>query len=274
MSYVEPVPEETLPADNHVHSEWSWDTRKGDMEATCRRAVELGLPSVAFTEHVDHTARSKPFDAEGYLASVARCRDLFPGLRILTGVEIGEAHWDPEDTGALLAGGRFERVLASLHSIPDVPGHPDMALRYETEPRARVLRDYLAELEKLIAGFDDFQVLAHIDYPARRWPVAPTPSPEGGWDSSAFDPREFEEEYRHVLRLLAGTGRVLEFNTRVPLHPQILDWWRDVGGEAVSFASDAHRPEVLAHGFREAVAVASAAGFGPGRDPLDFWRRI
>ena len=25
------------------------------MEATCARAVELGLPAVAFTEHVDHT---------------------------------------------------------------------------------------------------------------------------------------------------------------------------------------------------------------------------
>ncbi|MEX0426077.1 PHP domain-containing protein [Nocardioides sp. DS6] len=267
------MPEESLPADNHVHSEWSWDTRKGDMEATCARAVALGLPSIAFTEHVDHTARSGPFDAEGYLAAVDRCRDLFPSLRILTGVEIGEAHWDPADTEALLAGGRFERVLASLHSVPELPGHPDMAVLYDTQPRAQVLRDYLAEIEKLITAFDGFQVLAHIDYPARRWPLTPTPSSGGRSDKALFDPRECEEEYRHVLRTLAGTGRVLEFNTRVPLHPLVLDWWREVGGDAVSFASDAHRPEALAHGFREAVAVASAAGFRPGRDPLDFWRR-
>ena len=52
-----------LPADGHVHSEWSWDADLGSMEATtCARAVELGLPAVAFTEHVDCT----PFRA-GFL---------------------------------------------------------------------------------------------------------------------------------------------------------------------------------------------------------------
>ena len=38
-----------LPSDNHVHTRWSWDTAgTSTMEATCRRAVELGLPAVAF----------------------------------------------------------------------------------------------------------------------------------------------------------------------------------------------------------------------------------
>ncbi|MFM2353577.1 MAG: hypothetical protein RLZZ608_983 [Actinomycetota bacterium] len=40
-----------LPADSHVHSEWSWDTggphspAAGRMIATCERAVEIGLQS-------------------------------------------------------------------------------------------------------------------------------------------------------------------------------------------------------------------------------------
>jgi histidinol-phosphatase (PHP family) len=230
------------------------------MEATCARAVEIGLPSVAFTEHVDHTARSGPFDAEGYLAAVERCRDRFPGLRILTGVELGEPHWDAADTQALLAGGRFERILASLHSAPELDGHPDMAVLYESRAPEAVVRDYLAEIEKLIAGFDGFQVLAHVDYPFRRFP-------------GTADPSAFEEEYRHVLRLLADSGRVLEFNTRIPMPPVLLRWWHEEGGDAVSFASDAHRPHLIAHGFTDAVGVAEAAGFRPGRDPLGFWRR-
>src|SRR4051812_7223770 len=44
-----------LPPDNHNHSEWSWDAFAGSMEGSCARAVELGLPSIAFTEHVDLT---------------------------------------------------------------------------------------------------------------------------------------------------------------------------------------------------------------------------
>ena len=51
-----------LPADGHVHTEFSWDADRGDMNATCARAVALGLPVVAFTEHVDFT----PFRA-GFL---------------------------------------------------------------------------------------------------------------------------------------------------------------------------------------------------------------
>ena len=39
----------TFPPDDHTHTEWSWDARSGSMEGSCARAVELGLPSIAFT---------------------------------------------------------------------------------------------------------------------------------------------------------------------------------------------------------------------------------
>src|ERR1700754_3429949 len=42
-----------LPPDSHVHSQWSWDALAGSMHDTCLRAVEIGLPAVAFTEHAD-----------------------------------------------------------------------------------------------------------------------------------------------------------------------------------------------------------------------------
>jgi histidinol-phosphatase (PHP family) len=105
-----------LPADSHVHTEWSWDARDGSMQRTWARAVELGLPAVAFTEHVDHTpwavgpgdigrdefllslmvdGRLTPpaFDAAGYLTAIEECRQRFPTLRIHSGMEIGEPHW-------------------------------------------------------------------------------------------------------------------------------------------------------------------------------------
>lgn len=45
-----------LPADNHVHSQFSWDTGvDASMEEACRQAVQIGLPAIAFTEHVDFT---------------------------------------------------------------------------------------------------------------------------------------------------------------------------------------------------------------------------
>ena len=53
----------------------------------------------------------------------------------------------------------------------------------------------------------------------------------------AHEDTDFEEEYRAVFRTLPPSGRALEINTLSPM------------------------------------AVAEAAGFGPGCDRFDFWRR-
>jgi histidinol-phosphatase (PHP family) len=135
---------------------------------------------------------------------------------------------------------------------------------YGTIPGPDVIRRYLTELLRLVKGSDAFEVLAHADFPRRYWPAA-----EG-----RFDEAMYEDEYRAVFRELAASGRVLEMNTRSPLWSvELLSWWRDEGGRAVSFGSDAHLPWRVGALFDEAVAIVAAAGFRPGRDRYDFWRR-
>ena len=55
--------------------------------------------------------------------------------------------------------------------------------------------------------------------------------------------------------------------------PVVLGWWREEGGRAVSFGSDAHSPDKLATGFEMARDVVAAAGFKPQDDPNGFWLR-
>jgi histidinol-phosphatase (PHP family) len=278
----------TLPPDSHVHSEWSWDAPMGSMEGSCARAVDLGLPAIAFTEHVDHTVWTvalrgvhaddhlaslttpdglltpPEFDASGYLAAIERCRERFPGLRILSGVEVGEPHWHAAAAAKVLGTGRFDRVLGSLHCLPEGDGFAEPPGLYAHRPAAEVVRQYLAEVARLVTESDLFSVLAHIDYPVRSWPARVGP----------FDPNAFEDELRHVLGVLAASGRALEVNTRVPLHPEVVRWWRDEGGSAITIGSDAHHPTALAHGFAEAAAMVEAHGFRPGRHLHDFWTRV
>ena len=46
-----------LPADNHVHTEWSYDTTdQASMARSCEQAVAIGLPAVSFTEHLEFTS--------------------------------------------------------------------------------------------------------------------------------------------------------------------------------------------------------------------------
>ena len=276
-----------LPPDGHVHTEWSWDAAAGSMERSCARAVELGLPTIAFTEHDDFTswvigpevstaARPQkmaqigpgdrfcppPLDAAGYLASVQRCRDLFPGLRILSGTELGEPHWHEDQVKAVLGAGTFDRVLGSVHSLELAGTRLVDYLFARAEPRD-LIRAYLGEVLRLVESPAPFAVLAHIDYPLRHWPEQAGP----------FDAAGFEDEYRTVLAALAGSGRALEVNAVVPLPPVIARWWHQAGGEALVFGSDAHEPSSVARRFAELAATAEAAGFHPGRYPHDFWRR-
>ena len=74
------------------------------------------------------------------------------------------------------------------------------------------------------------------------------------------------------MRALADSGRVLEMNTR-RLWPWIPQWWREEGGRAVSFGSDAHGADDLAADFPEATAMLEWFGFRAGSRPEDFWTR-
>ncbi len=76
------------------------------------------------------------------------------------------------------------------------------------------------------------------------WPVfnvlAHCDYPRRYWPTDrvgAYEDTDFEEEYRAVFGMLPPSGRALEINTRSPM------------------------------------AVTEAAGFRPGRDRFDFWRR-
>ena len=276
-----------LPPDGHVHTEWSWDATAGSMERSCARAVALGLPSIAFTEHADFTAwvvdpevrarmqretaawllpdgrfRPPPLDAAAYLACVQRCRELFPGLRILSGTELGEPHWHEERVLALLGTGTFDRVLGSVHTL-ELAGNRLVDFLFKRANPADLVTAYLAEVMRMVRSAAPFAVLAHIDYPLRHWPK----------EAGPFDPDLFEDDYRAVLAALAGSGRALEANATVPLPPVIMRWWYESGGEALVFGSDAHDPPAVARRFAGLAAAAEAAGFHPGRHPHDFWRR-
>lgn len=261
----------------------------GSMERSCTQAVDLGLPAIAFTEHLDHTvwtvaldaidendhlaALATPdglltppeFDPSGYLEAIEGCRERFPSLRILSGLEMGEPHWHAAATAKVLGAGRFDRVLGSLHCLPDGDGFSEPPGLYRHRAAAEVIRQYLAEVARLVTESDVFSVMAHIDYPIRCWPEQ---------EAGAFDPSAFEAEFRHALRATAQSGRALEINTAIPLHSTILRWWHEEGGEAVTFGSDAHEPSAVARGFREAADMAEAHGFRPGQDPYDFWARV
>jgi len=241
---------------------------------------------VTFTEHADWTSSlvrdelldeypdhrqyvadgslmPPPLDLSGYLECLERCRELYPGLRILSGVELGEPHLRRREVELLLHEGRFERVLGSLHCLAVGDGLAEPPYLYGEWPAEQVMRDYLAEIPRLLDDAPPFEVLAHVDYAARTWPESAGP----------FEIRAFADEFHDALMAVARSGRALEINTGRRVDPELVQWWYDVGGDAVSFGSDAHEPLDVARDLADAAALAEACGFRPGRHLHDLWGR-
>lgn len=276
-----------LPIDGHSHTEFSWDTTDAaSMRGSCARAVELGLPALAFTDHLDFThwrpadveignhshlrdyldedglLVPPPFPLEEYLASVERCRAEFPRLRIVTGVEFGQPHLQADAAAELLDTGAFERILGSLHVLEvDGVGYEPPGL-FDLLPAERVMREYLLEVSRMVATDAPFHVLTHITYAVRHWPSA---------DAGEFRLADFEPEFRAALADLAASGRALEINTRDALSPELLRWFVEEGGTSVTFGSDAHEPHLVGRRLEEAAALAGSLGFQPGPQPTDPW---
>lgn len=246
------------------------------MLATCERALRLGLPALAFTEHCDFVAvheGQKPLDVTGYLESIERCRARFPDLRIISGAELGEPHLFPRETAAVLASGKLERLLGSVHCVTFLGRLIDMSQMRSLPPAdlRRLLTVHLEETLALVESDAEFASLAHLDYPKRYWPAQGEPYPE----------QEHEEMTRAILRALSRRGSALEVNTTRGVDPDrglcpgptVLRWWREEGGRAVSFGSDTHEPSKLAAGFQFAAEIVAAAGFRASPDPTAFWLR-
>ena len=98
-------------------------------------------------------------------------------------------------------------------------------------------------------------MLGHYDFAAKSAPYTPRPL------CYADAPEQFDA----ILRYLAENGKGLEINTAVWRNApgwgqDVLTRFAQLGGEFVTFGSDGHIPAKVGYRFREAYALAQAAG--------------
>lgn len=248
--------------DTHTHTDFSYDCNV-PMQRQCEAAIAAGVREIAFTEHEENNPNEDApgsFRHAAYFRELERCRRLFDGrLTIRAGIEISEPHRYAAQAERVLAAYPWDFVLGSLHWVDEQTNvlRPDFFTRYGGWREA--FRVYFRELLALSqrGGFD---VLAHLDYPARY--VRPA-------RGEVYDIREFEADVRPALQALIDRGKGIEINTaslrRGLPHPCppacVLDWFREMGGAIVTLGSDAHRAVDVGAHIPDAMAMAGAAGF-------------
>lgn len=256
--------------DNHTHSYFSEDSRM-NIDDAVKVAYERGLRGICLTDHLDFDAppgvteftfevpaQQEAIDSEAEYLGLNGRGGRYGDFQLLKGVEIGLQEISMPKIRKVLEDNRFDCVIASLHLID---GHdPYFGEYYIPYDYRQAYGHYLEEFARLIRVMPDFDILGHYDYIAR-YP---------DYRETTIYYREFRDALDQILTFLAQNGKTMEINTktyklfrgrRPELDIEVLRRFRELGGEALSFGSDAHEITRLGDRFDWCRDMALAAGF-------------
>jgi histidinol-phosphatase (PHP family) len=241
----------SIKSDMHVHTRFSCDSQ-ATMESYCERAVESGVGTVCFTEHVDFNPNDCGYgfyDAEAFFEEFYRARDTYAGrVRLLCGVEFSEPHEYPAEFEKFRKM-PFDFIIGSVHywyggMFPSemVKAGVPIETCYET---------YWDEVLKAVSrgGFD---CLGHMDFPKRYY------------GKLVYDAALVKE----ICETMVRRGICPEVNTsslrkglaETMPGAELLNVYREAGGRFATIGSDAHRPEELAAGHDQAKRLIEEIG--------------
>jgi histidinol-phosphatase (PHP family) len=254
-----------LPFDAHVHTDLSPDSDVA-IDVYARQAVELGIPEIAITDHVDFDPRGPAYAYSTFEERRRVVRDAAHrweplGLQIRFGVELTyERAWE-DAVRHHIAQHTYDFTIGSVHVGADSPylaGRVEAWIAGKSLPE--IVAPYYQEVEAA-ARSGLFDAIGHIDFVKRY--LAP--------HVTAADLAAAPELLEPVLRALVDSGTALEINTSGlrqgagETYPSAaaVARFHELGGERVTVGSDAHVATHFAWGLSDGYAAAEAAGLRP-----------
>ncbi|MBR6407694.1 MAG: histidinol-phosphatase HisJ family protein [Clostridia bacterium] len=246
--------------DLHIHSDNSPDGNNS-VSHICETAVAKGMEVIAITDHCetdlyyqdnyDQSVTQSFFETRKAIAVFSSY------MKVLCGIELGQAVHDLKTADMLLAKRPFDFVIASTHNVK---GKRDFYyLDYSHEDIPNLLDRYFDELLET-ARWNGFDILGHITYPLR-YIVG-----DHGID---VDMSPFREKIDEIFRVTIANGKGIEVNTsglrqkigRTLPDAEYVKRFRELGGEIITVGSDAHYAKDVGADVRKGLEIIYEAGF-------------
>ena len=248
--------------DYHIHT-WRCGHAAGQMEEYLETARQKGLTEVGFADHIpmywllpeqrDSSLAMREEELALYLAEISRLQAENPDMTLKVGLEVDYIPGREKELARFLGKYAFDYLIGAVHYLNGW-GFDQAAQQaaYANKDPIAVYHRYFSLLkEAALSGF--FDIMAHPDLIKK------------------FNYRLAEEPgslYLETAKAFAQAGVCVEVNTaglRVPareIYPSLsfLKVCRLCGVPA-TVGSDAHRPDQVGYGFKEAVRHLKLAGY-------------
>ncbi len=250
--------------DCHLHTDFSGDSHT-PIRSQIERAILLGMEELCITDHHDYDSGfcedHFELNLPSYLDALRRIREAYRGkIRINLGIELGlQCHLREYLTQFdRLYGNEFDFIIGSSHFVDrtdpyDPPYWEKAGVRRGME---RFFEVSLARVRRLCDVFDSY---GHLDYVVR---YAPGHAP-------AYSDPVCRDWIDSILRELIAHQKALECNSGGYKYGlgqpnpcrDILQRYRELGGELITIGSDAHVPEYVGYAFQECRQLLQSCGF-------------
>ncbi len=261
-------------SDCHIHSSYSADSKVPPGEA-CRCAADMGVGVITFTEHLDYDypGYEKHFtiNYKEYFKEIDRLSSAFgKSPLILKGIEVGIQPHVANKTASAVRKYDFDLVIGSVHIIGgkdpyvssiDTKSNYTCSSYYNGLSKNEAYSLYLHEIISMLNTYNEFDILGHFDYITRYAPYS---------DRSmkySDHPDIFDEIFKKIIKagkgleMNSGSYRERNGSPSPAFDLQILARYRELGGEIISFGSDAHDLKYIAYKRDVFISYAKAAGF-------------
>lgn len=238
--------------DYHVHTAFSGDCEI-DMEIVVQSAIKKGLVEICFTDHLDIDSTEGSgnflFSHEDYANKIQFLRDQYSKkIAIKMGVEVGLQPHVLKESAKFIDSNNFDFALGSMHCCERLDFYlGDFFSKYTIE---EAIINYYKELEKMLKSYQHYSVLGHIDIYKRYNP--------GSIDVSF---KKYDYMVERVLKEVIKNGKGIEINTsglRGSIKESLPSWeiielYKELGGEIITLGSDSHGGDMLCANFEEVL---------------------
>lgn len=250
-----------MRADYHIHTGFSTDTDV-DPEAMIKSAIMKGLERICITDHYDKDYCDGKdlfvFNPEEYMEYMLDLQSRYRGkIDICIGVEIGLQNPLREFYHEFVTKYPFDFVIGSAHLLKGQDPYNREVFKGVDDRQS--YHEAFLEMLGLIRGFQDYDVLGHIDYVVRY----------GNHQGEYYSYSAYADIIDDILREVINQGKGIEINTAgykyglgfAHPHPDIIKRYKELGGEIITMGSDGHTPEYVAYEFDKARDVLLNNGF-------------